>query len=136
MAVSIPSEFQDLLDKPIVVTLATTMPDGTPQTSPVWFSWDGEYVLINTARGRAKDENMTERRHVSILSVDPQNPYRYLEVRGEVADITEEGGVDHINFLSGRYTGNSDYYKGDTARAAAETRVIYKIRPTRIVTRG
>lgn len=135
MSIEIPEKAKDLLDRPIVVTLATLMPDNTPQATPVWFSWDGEMIWINTARGRAKDDNMTDRPHVSVLSVDPENPYRYLEIRGDVAEITEEGGVDHINFLSGRYTGNSDYYKGDAARQASETRVIYKIKPTRVIAR-
>lgn len=136
MSIEIPENAQDLLDRPIVVTLATLMADGTPQTSPVWFSWDGELVWINTARGRAKDGNMTQRPHVSVLSVDPQNPYRYLEIRGDIIEITEDGGVEHINFLSERYTGNADYYGGNTARRDSETRVIYKIRPTRVIARG
>lgn len=135
MAIEIPDNIKDLLERPIVVTLVTLMPDNTPQASPVWFNWDGEYILVNTARGRAKDKNLTERRKATILSVDPDNPYRYLEIRGEVESVSEEGGVDHINFLSGRYTGNSDYYKGNTARMNAETRVIYKIKPTRVIPR-
>ncbi len=135
MAVDIPESIRDLLERPIVVTLVTLMPDNTPQATPVWFNWDGEYIFVNTARGRAKDKNLSERRKATILSVDPSNPYRYLEIRGEVETITEEGGVDHINFLSGRYTGNSDYYKGNTARMNAETRVIYKIKPTRVIPR-
>jgi PPOX class probable F420-dependent enzyme len=132
----IPDSVKDLLDRPIVVTLVTLMPDNTPQATPVWFSWDGEHVWVNTARGRAKDKNLSQRRKATILAVDPQNPYRYLEIRGEVVESTEEGAVDHINFLSGRYTGNSDYYKGDTARMNSETRVIYKIKPVRVLPRG
>ncbi|MCU0464721.1 MAG: PPOX class F420-dependent oxidoreductase [Anaerolineae bacterium] len=136
MSLEIPDSVKDLLDRPIVVTLVTLMPDNTPQATPVWFNWDGEYIWVNTARGRAKDKNLDQRRKATILSVDPENPYRYLEVRGEVAETTEDGAVDHINYLSGRYTGNSDYYKGDTARMNAETRVIYKIKPTRVIPRG
>ncbi len=135
MTATIPENMKDLLERPIVVTLVTLMPDNTPQATPVWFNWDGEYILVNTARGRAKDKNLSERRKATILSIDPSNPYRYLEIRGEVVSDTEEGGVDHINFLSGRYTGNSDYYKGNTVRMNAETRVIYKIRPIRVVPR-
>src|SRR5688500_1412555 len=110
MAVTIPDRIKDLLERPIVVTLATTMENNTPQATPVWFNWDGERIWINTARGRAKDDNMTERPNVSILSVDPDNPYRYLEVRGVVDEITEEGAVDHINLLSARYRNQPDYY--------------------------
>lgn len=133
MAVTIPDRIKDLLERPIVVTLATTMADNTPQATPVWFNWDGERIWINTARGRAKDDNMTERPNVSILSVDPNNPYRYLEVRGVVDEITEDGAVDHINLLSARYRNQPDYYGSDLERKTRETRVIYKIRPTRVL---
>lgn len=132
MSATIPDSIKDLLERPIVVTLATVMSDGAPQATPVWFSWDGELIWINTARGRAKDRNMTERGVVSILSVDPDNPYRYLEIRGEVVEITEQGGVDHINQLSARYLNRPDYYGNDHARKASETRVIYKVRPIRV----
>lgn len=128
-----PADKLDLLERPIVVTLVTVMPDGQPQATPVWFHWDGTHVWINTARGRQKDRNMLERPKVSILSVDPENPYRYLEVRGVVDQVTEEGGVDHINFLSGRYTGDSDYYGRNPAGKNKETRVIFKIKPVKFI---
>ena len=112
------------------------MPDGQPQLSPVWCSFDGTYIWINTARGRQKDKNLTERPMATILAVDPDNPYRYLEVRGTVAESTEEGAVDHINQLARLYTGQSSYYGGvqPAELAEKETRVIYKIRPKRVVT--
>lgn len=135
MFAAIPERVKDLLERPIVVTLVTVMPDGQPQATPVWFNYDGEHIWVNTARGRQKDRNMTDRPRVTILSVDPDNPYRYLEVRGEVVESTEDGAVDHINALSARYTGRKDYYGGDEKRKAGETRVIYKIRPQRIVAR-
>lgn len=134
MSVEIKPEFQDLLERPIFVTLVTVMPDNKPQASPVWFSWDGTHIWINTARGRQKDRNMTARPHVSILAVDPKDPYRYLEVRGVVDEITEDGAVDHINSLSKRYRGQEDYYARNPERRGKETRVIYKIRPTHVVT--
>lgn len=136
MAVEIPTEAMDLLQRPIVVTLATVMQNGQPQATPVWFSYDGTHILINTARGRAKDRNMTERPKVSILSVDPDDPYRYLEIRGVIEVITEEGAVDHINQLSAKYLDRPDYYAGNEQRKATETRVIYKIRPTRVSYHG
>lgn len=129
----IPESKRDLLERPIVVTLTTVMPDNSPQSTPVWFSFDGTHIWINTARGRQKDRNMLERPVVSVLSVDPENPYRYLEVRGVVDEITEDGAVDHINYLSGRYTGNSDYYKNNPQQRDRETRVIFKIKPTKFV---
>lgn len=136
MSEPIPQDFKDLLDRPIVVTLVTLMPDGQPQATPVWCSYDGEYVLINTARNRQKDRNMTERPRVSILSIDPDNPYRWLEVRGTVDAITENGAVDHINQLSAKYRNQPDYYARNPDQKNRETRVIYKIRPVRVVTSG
>lgn len=134
--VQIPAEAMDLLERPIVVTLVTVMRDGQPQATPVWFSFDGTQIWVNTARGRAKDKNMTERPKVTILSVDPQDPYRYLEVRGQIDDVTEDGAVDHINQLSAHYLNRPDYYNGDEKRKSSETRVIYKITPTRVFYRG
>jgi PPOX class probable F420-dependent enzyme len=130
---TVPEKAKDLLERPIIVTLATLSRNNQPQAQPVWFSYDGDHIWINTARGRRKDKNMTERPQVSILSVDPDNPYRYLEVRGVVEEITEEGAVDHINALAKRYRGRDNYYEGQEERRALETRVIYKIKPTRFV---
>ncbi|MCC6564509.1 MAG: PPOX class F420-dependent oxidoreductase [Chloroflexi bacterium] len=132
MSIQVPEAAKDLLERPIVVTLVTLMPDYQPQANPVWFEWDGEYIWINTARGRAKDKNMTARPKVTVLSTDPDDPYRYLEVRGIVAEVTEKGAFDHINHLSERYTGNPDFFGSDHKRRATEVRVIYKIRPTKI----
>ena len=125
----IPDEYKDLLTGLVVVGLVTMMPDGQPQATPVWCTYDGEYVIVNTARGRQKDENMQRNPNVTVLAVDPQNPYRWLEVRGRVAANTEEGAVDVINHLSEIYTGNPDYYKRNPALRNQETRVTYKIAP-------
>ena len=138
MSATIPDSYKDLLEKPVVVTLATVMPDHQPQLSVVWCSYDGTHILVNTARGRQKDTNMTERPMVTILALDPENPYRYLEVRGTVAEVTEEGGVDHIDQLAQMYTGKSPYF-GQVAPAEdkdKQTRVIYKIKPTKVVAFG
>lgn len=129
----LPEEKKDLLERPIVVTLVTLMPDSQPQANPVWFSWDGDYVWVNSAKGRQKDKNMRRQSKVTILSVDPNNPYRYLEVRGEVVEITEDGAVDHINFLSDRYRGQPDYYASAPDRRGKEQRVIYKIKPNKFI---
>lgn len=129
----IPEDFQDLLSRPIVVTLVTLMPDNQPQATPVWFSYDGSHILVNTAQGRQKDRNMRERPQVTVLSVDPDNPYRYLEVRGRVDEITEEGALEHINTLSHRYVGREDFYASMPEQRGKETRVIFKIRPERVI---
>ncbi|MFW5691969.1 MAG: PPOX class F420-dependent oxidoreductase [Chloroflexota bacterium] len=132
MRVTIPEKYKDLVERPIVMTLVTLMPDNQPQATPVWFSYDGEYVLVNTAKGRQKDRNMRERPQVTALIVDPDNPYRYLELRGRVESFTEEGALDHINSLSKRYFDREDYYAGQPHLRGKETRVIFKIKPEHI----
>ncbi len=136
MSVEIPEKYLDLLQRPIVAALSTLMPDFQPQVTPVWFSFDGDSIWINTVRDRQKDENMSVRPRVSLLVVDPDNPYRYIEVRGNVADQTEEGAVDHINQLSAAYANQPDYYATNPLQRERETRVIYKIEPTRVIARG
>ncbi len=136
MAVPIPETFRDLLDRPIVVALVTVMPDGQPQATPIWIDYDGSYVLVSTARGRQKDKNMKLGAKVTILSVDPDNDQRWLEVRGVVAVDTEEGAVDQINKLSAKYRGKPDYYGGDMERRNRETRVTFKIEPMHVNTSG
>ncbi len=128
----IPESHRDLIERPIVVTLCTIMADGSPQSSPVWFSADDTHIWINTAVGRQKDVNMRVRPMVSILSVDPDNPYRYLEIRGIVQEIAGEGGIDHINQLSDRYLGQPDFYS-DKSGQRGEERVIFKIKPVHVV---
>jgi PPOX class probable F420-dependent enzyme len=135
--VTIPESHRDLLEGPVFVTLVTMMPDGSPQATPVWVDYDGEYVIINTARGRQKDRNMKRNPKVAIVAIDPKNGYRWMEIRGEVAEFTEEGAVDVINKLSKKYNGRDKYYSGANASMEGkETRVTYKIRPTKVIARG
>lgn len=128
----IPDKFQDLFDKRIFAGLATVMPDGAPQVTPVWIDYDGENVVFNTAEGRQKDKNLQRDRRVSLMLVDPENPYRYLEVRGTVVERTHAGADDHINKMAKKYL-NQDVYP---FRAPGEVRVIYKIKPERAVSMG
>jgi PPOX class probable F420-dependent enzyme len=132
----IPQGYRDLLERPIVVTLVTLMPDGFPQASAVWFSFDGEYLWVNSAKGRQKDKNMRARPQVAILSIDPEDPYRFLEVRGVVDEVTEEGALDLINHLSEVYDGEPDFFRDKPERRHTEVRVNYKIRPVRFVPHG
>ena len=134
MSAVIPDSHKALLEEPVYITLATVMPNGQPQASVVWCSYDGEYVLVNTVRGRQKEKNMRERRMATILAVDPKDPYHFLEIRGVVEEITEKGGVDHINQLAQAYVNKSKYY-GDyvpAERAQQEVRVICKIKPQKV----
>lgn len=134
MAVPIPQEYRDLLEEPVVVSLVTIMPDGQPQATAVWIDFDGTYLLVNTARGRQKDKNMKPGAKVTVLAIDPKNPYRYLEVRGVVAEETESGAIAHISALAKKYWGIDDYYDRNPDQRGKQQRVIYKIEPHRVLT--
>jgi PPOX class probable F420-dependent enzyme len=122
---SFPEEYQDMLNEEskAMLYLATIMPDGSPQVTPVWFSTDGEHILINTNEGRVKDKNMEARPKVAMTIQDPNKIYRYLGIRGEVVSYTTEGANEHINMLSIRYD-NEPWTTRETQR-----RIIFKIKP-------
>lgn len=133
MSVSIPENLQELLRRPIVVAFATINPDGQPQVTPVWASMEGDEVWINSAVGRRKDKNVRANPKVTVLAVDPQNSFNWVEIRGEVVAFDEsDAALAHINKLSGIYAGNEDYYSFNPEGRGKETRVIYKIKPTRV----
>jgi PPOX class probable F420-dependent enzyme len=121
----IPQNFQDLFTDQAraFLFLATIMDDGSPQVTPVWFNTDGEYLLINSAKGRIKDRNMRARSRVAAAIMDPQNPYRYIQVRGIVIEITETDARQHINNLAKKYLDQEVF-----AGPPEETRVTYKIK--------
>lgn len=125
MANVIPEKFLDLFKKRAFANLATLMPDGRPQVTPVWCDYDGQHIIVNTARGRQKDRNMRRDKRVSLSIMDPENPYRYLEIRGTVTEITEEGAADHIDKMAKKYMGVDKYPN----RQPGEVRVLYKILP-------
>ncbi len=122
---AIPEKYADLLQKKAFAQLATLMPDGSPQVSPVWVDYDGKHILINSAKGRVKDKNMRRDPRVGLDLLDPDNPYRHLSIRGRVVDITEKGADEHIDKLTKKYIGQDHYpYRGP-----GEVRVIYTIEP-------
>lgn len=129
---TIPESFHDLLkdETKAYLFLATIMPDGSPQVTPVWFSADEKHILINTAKGRVKDRNMRARPFVAMVIQDPSTPYRYLQIRGRVDAITEEGGDEHINALSLKYD------KKPWKKVAGQVRVIFKILPEHVDAHG
>jgi len=122
---TIPEKYHDLLkdEKRAFTYLATTMPNGSPQVTPVWFNTDGTHMLINSAKGRVKDRNMRARPRVALCIQDPADPYRYIQLRGRVVEITEAGADAHIDALAGKYTGTPKYQWGKPG----EARVTYKI---------
>src|SRR5690242_9471150 len=128
----IPEQFKDLFAKTAFAHLATLMPDGRPQVTPVWVDLDGSYVRVNSAKGRVKDKNMRRNKHVALSIQDPDNPYRSLALQGEVVEITEQGADAHIDALAKKYLGKDRY----PFRGPGEVRVIYKIRPEKVSTSG
>ena len=129
---TIPEQFKDLFQKVAFANLATLMPDGRPQVTPVWFDLDGSNIRINTAKGRVKDRNMRRNKNVALAISDPDNPYRHLAIQGEVVDITEQDADAHIDALAKKYLGKDQY----PFRQPGEVRVIYKIRPDRVAQMG
>ena len=123
----IPESHLDLFKKKAFAHLATLMPDGKPQVTPVWVDYDGRHVIINTAEGRLKDKNMQRDGRIALSIVDPDNPYRYLEVRGRVTERTHNGADAHIDAMARKYLGQDKY----PFRQPGEVRVLYKVLPER-----
>lgn len=124
---AIPDKFLDLVkDKKAFAHLATLMPDGTPQVTPVWFDYVNGMLRVNTAKGRVKARNMANGAPVALSIMDPDNAYRYLQVRGRVKRMTEQGADAHIDSLAKKYIGQDKY----PWRRAGEVRQIYEIEPT------
>src|SRR5881227_4395520 len=97
---TIPDKYLDLLErKKAFAVLATTMPDGSPQVTPVWFDYKEGRIRVNTAKGRVKARNMKEGSPVALAIMDPDNPYRYIQIRGRVRSVTEAGADRHIDSL-------------------------------------
>lgn len=128
----IPEKFRDLLSKKAFAHLATIMADGTPQVTPVWFDSDEQHLIINSAKGRTKDKNLRRDPRVALSIQDPDNPYRYLQVRGRVVEITEDGAAAHIDKMAKKYLGVDKYPGGQPG----EIRVLYKIAVDRVQTMG
>jgi PPOX class probable F420-dependent enzyme len=124
---TIPDQYLDLMQqKKAFAHLATAMPDGSPQVTPVWFDYQDGAVRVNTAKGRVKARNMQEGARVALSILDPDNPYRYIQVRGRVRRVTEEGAAAHIDALAKKYLGKDKY---PWARPG-EVRLTIEIEPT------
>jgi PPOX class probable F420-dependent enzyme len=122
----IPDAFLDLLqEKKAFANLATIMPDGSPQVTPVWFDYVDGIIRVNTAKGRVKARNMKEGSPVALAIMDPDNPYRYLQVRGRVRRVVDAGADRHIDALAKKYLGKDKY----PFAQPGEVRVMYEIEP-------
>lgn len=131
----IPEEFMDLLEGAVTVSFTTILPDGHPHSTPVWCDFDGTHVLINSAVGRRKDKDVRLNPKVNVLIIDPKDDRRWLEIRGDVEEITEEGALEHINKLAGLYRGVDEYFGHVAPESARHTmrRVMYKIKPYKVL---
>jgi len=129
---AIPEKYRDLFSKRSFASLATLMPDGSPQVTPVWCDSEGDFVIVNTAKGRQKDKNVRRDPRVALAVIDPDNPYRYLEIRGRVVEITEQGADAHIDKMAKKYLGADKY----PYRQPSEVRLILKIQPVHTTMMG
>jgi PPOX class probable F420-dependent enzyme len=130
----IPDSHRGLFDGDACVALTTIMPDEQPQITPIWCNLDRDYVLINTMRGFRKEKNMRENPKVALLVIDPKDISRWIEIRGNVVEISQDGAEVHADKLTQLYTSKQRFY-GDiypVEQKQKETRVIVKIEPLKI----
>jgi len=137
MGEAIPERFHDLFDDANFATFATVMPAGTPHQTIVWIDRevvDGEdRVLVNTERGRQKDRNVQRNPLVGVCIMDPEDPYRYVSVRGSVEEVTAEGADDHADALARQYMGVEVYPNREEEEGE---RVIVRVEPLRVTGTG
>jgi len=123
----IPAGYLDLLtEKKAIANIATLQPDGSPQVTPVWFDFTDGVIRVNTAKGRVKARNMSVGSKVALAIMDPDNAYRYIQIRGTVTKESTDGAVAHIDSLAKKYMGK-DVYPWHNAK---DVRVIYEITPS------
>lgn len=121
--------YRDLLEqKKTFANLATVMADGSPQVTPVWVDYAGGMIRINTARGRTKARTLKPGAPVALSILDPDNPYRYVQIRGRVERVTEAGADAHIDALAKKYLGKDKY----PFRGPGEVRLLCEIRPVSV----
>jgi len=132
MAESIPESHRDIITGKNFAHVATLMPNGSPQVTPVWIDIDGETILFNTSLGRQKDRNLDRDGRVALSIHDQGNPYRYIQIRGVVESKSTDGADEHIDKMAKKYMDQDKY----PFRSAADTRVIYRIRPEHVQTNG
>ena len=128
MADTLSSKARDLISRPVLASVATLNPDGSPQITPVWIDLDGDHVVFNTAQGRIKARNLETDSRVAVSVIDPDDQYNVIAFRGTVANITTDGADEHINGLTKKYIDQDEY----PFRAPGEVRVKFEIAPERI----
>lgn len=121
----IPEEYKDLLEKKGFAHVATIGPKGEPQSNPVWFDWDGKNVLFSQTKTRQKVANLEDEPRIAISIQDPENPYRYLEIRGRVASVDEDTGNKFINSMAKKYMDKDEY----PWHQPGDERVVVRVEP-------
>src|SRR5277367_1764783 len=130
---AMPPEYLDLLQQKVTFAhLATIMPDGTPQVTPVWFDYADGKFRVNSAKGRVKARNMKESAPVALSIIDPENPFRYIQIRGRVKRVTEDGATAHIDSLAKKYLGKDKY----PFSQPGEVRMLFEIEPSAVQAMG
>jgi PPOX class probable F420-dependent enzyme len=102
-------KYQDLLESTALAHVATIGPHGEPQNNPVWFGWDGKRVLFSQTKTRQKYHNIQRNPQIALSIVDPNNPYRYLEIRGKVVEVQEDPNNAFIDSMAQKYMGQEKY---------------------------
>ena len=129
-AATVPASHRDLMERPLIAHLATVRSDGSVQSNPMWFKWDGDRVRMTHTRVRKKFRNVAHEPRVALSIVDPDDPQRYLEVRGVVESIEDDTGAPFYQSLREHYNSTSSPIRD------ADVRVVLVIRPTTILARG
>lgn len=136
----IPETHWDLFDGAACVALTTVMPDGQPQTTPIWCNREGDYVAFNTMRGFRKERNLRINPRATLLLYDPRAPQRHIEIRGIVVAMMEEGALAHLDQLTRLYMRRPDVrFFGDSVAAelqAAYTPIKVTLAPTYVRVEG
>ncbi|MGW7791891.1 PPOX class F420-dependent oxidoreductase [Streptomyces tricolor] len=133
MSAALSDSLKSLLDGKVFIVVGTVQPDGSPQMSPVWVKRDGDELLFSTTVGRRKEQNLRRDSRVTVVVMDPENPYAYAEIRG-TAEMTTEGGPELIDELSLKYTGKK-YAEFNPASKDDAQRVVVRITPRKVVGR-
>jgi len=128
MSTQLTQAARTLISRPVIANVATVDQEGKPQLTPVWIDIDGDDLVFNTAKGRAKQSNLARNPSVAVSVVDPDDPYNVVVVRG-VAESSEEGADQHIDALAKKYLGLDEY----PLRQPGEVRLKYRVRPEHIV---
>jgi len=129
----IPEKYYDLLTgKKAFASIATVLKDGSPQVTPVWFDYQNGRIRVNTEKKRVKARTLKLGAPVALAILDPDNPYRYLQVRGKVVSATENGADAHIDSLAKKYLGQDKY----PFSQPGDVRVTYEIEPTSAQAQG